>query len=205
MEREGKTNREENVGMEPRRRGEVSRMETLPMYSPFGMMRRMADEMDRMFEGFGFPAMGLGSWGGGSPWMGSQGFLPQVEMCEQDGKLMIKADLPGLTKDDVKVEMTDDSLVIEGERKSENEQREQGMYRSERSYGQFHREIRLPEGVKAETANATFKNGVLEVTLEAPQHSQDRRRIQIQGEDSGKQSGKESGKESSKESGRSAA
>src|SRR3954468_2476512 len=163
MEREGKTNREENVGIEPRRRGEVSRMETMPMYSPFGMMRRMADEMDRMFEGFGFPALGLGSWGG-SPWMGSQGFLPQVEMGEQDGKLMIKADLPGLTKDDVKVEITGDSLVIEGERKSENETREQGMYRSERSYGQFHREIRLPEGVKPETANATFKNGVLEVT-----------------------------------------
>src|SRR3954465_991497 len=108
MEREGKTNREEKGGMEPRRRGEVSRMETPPMFNPFGMMRRMADEMDRMFEGFGFPSMSLGSWGGGSAWM------PQVEMGEQDGKLMIKADLPGLTKDDVKVEITGDSLVIEG-------------------------------------------------------------------------------------------
>ena len=182
MQRESKTNRDENVGIEPRRRGEVSRMETWPMYSPFGMMRRMADEMDRMFEGFGLPTMGLGSWGGGSPWTRSEGFLPQVEMAERDGKLVITADLPGLTKDDVKVEMTNDSIIIEGERKSGNETREQGMYRSERSYGSFYRAIPLPEGIDASGCNATFKDGVLEVTLpKPPQQASRARRIDVRG------------------------
>ena len=76
----------------------------------------------------------------------------------------------------------DDAILIEGERKYEHEERDQGVYRSERSYGQFRRQIPLPEGVKTDTATATFKNGVLEITMEAPL-AKTRRRIQIQGEE----------------------
>ena len=134
---------------------------------------------DRVFEGYGFPALERSSL-----WATSETFSPHVDMFERDGKLVISADLPGLTKDDVKVDITEDAVLIEGERKYEHEQREEGVYRSERGYGQFRRQIPLPEGVKSETAKANFKNGVLEVTMEAPQIAKNRRRIQIQGEES---------------------
>jgi HSP20 family molecular chaperone IbpA len=74
-----------------------------------------------------------------------------------------------LTKDDVNVEITDDAINISGERRNEDEERREGYYRSERSYGGFFRSIQLPEGANAEDANATFNNGVLEITMEAPQ------------------------------------
>src|SRR4030095_3006522 len=94
-------------------------------------------------------------------------FSPQVDIFERNGKLVVRADLPGMTKDDITVEVTDDAVVMDGESRYEHEEKETGIYRSERSYGRFHREIPLPEGVKTENATATFKNGVLEVTLDA--------------------------------------
>ena len=138
-----------------------------------------------LFENFG---MGRGFfptdfWQGGREAM-MAAWSPRIEMSEEDGKVRISADLPGLIKDDVKVDITEDAVLIEGERKYEHEQREEGVYRSERGYGQFRRQIPLPEGVKSETAKANFKNGVLEVTMEAPQIAKNRRRIQIQGEES---------------------
>jgi HSP20 family protein len=181
MARERSKNREENQAIEPRRRGQMSRMESWPAFSPFSMMRRFADEMDRMFEGFGLPNMERLS-----PWSSVERFSPEVDIFERNGKLVVRADLPGLSKDDVKVDITDDAVVLEGERKYEHEEREQGLYRSERGYGHFLRHIPLPEGVKTDTATATFKNGVLEITMDAPQLSKSRRRIQIQGEESQK-------------------
>ena len=187
MARERSKNREESQAVEPGRRGQLSRSETWPSVGPFGMMRRLSHEMDRMFdrmfEGYRFPTTeGLGS---GTV---SERFSPNLDIFERDGKLVIRADVPGLTKDDMKVDVTEDSILIEGERKYEHEQREEGVYRSERGYGQFRREIPLPEGVKTDTATATFKNGVLEVTMEAAaEPSKSRRRIQIQeGESSSK-------------------
>jgi hypothetical protein len=87
--------------------------------------------------------------------------------------------LPGLTKDDVNVEITDDAINISGERRNEDEERREGYYRSERSYGGFFRSIQLPEGANAEDANATFNNGVLEITMEAPQLQSRGRRLEI--------------------------
>jgi HSP20 family protein len=108
-------------------------------------------------------------------------FSPHVDVFEKNGKLVITADLPGLNKDDVKVDITEDAVMIEGERQYEHEERGEGVYRTERSYGHFHRQIPLPPGVKTDTATAIFKNGVLEITMEAPQLSKNRRRIEIQG------------------------
>ena len=181
MARERSKNREESQAMETRRPHQVSRTEPWPAFSPFRMMRRFADEMDRMFEGFGFPTLERSS-----PFAGER-FSPEIDIFERDGKLVISADLPGLTKDDVKVDITEDAVIIEGERKYEHEEREEGLYRSERSHGRFQRHIHLPDGVKSETATAAFKNGVLQITMEAPQSSKNRRRIQIQGEETGGQ------------------
>jgi len=192
MARDRSKNREETQAMEPREHGQLSRTEGWPTVGPFSMMRRFADDVDRMFdrmfEGSGFPSLQRFN-----PW-GAEHFSPQLDIFERDGKIVVRADLPGLSKDDVKVDVTDDSIMIEGERKSEHEERQEGVYRSERSYGQFRRQIPLPEGAKPDTATASFKNGVLEVTVEAPHPTKNRRRIQVQGgEESGQRPGQKPG------------
>lgn len=139
--------------------------------SPFAAMRRMMQDMDRMFTS---------NWPGSQMQGEPQTWLPPVEVSEQEGNLLIRADLPGLSKDDVKVELTDEGLVLRGERKREHEERKGQMYRSERSYGSFFRCIPLPEGAKAEQAKAQFNNGVLEVKIPVPEEHQRRREIPIQ-------------------------
>jgi HSP20 family protein len=143
--------------------------------SPFALMRRFSEEMDQYFEQL---------WSGRSESRmapaGRELFSPPVEVSERDGQLTVCVDLPGLTKDDVHVELTDDALLITGERRSEHEERQGGMFRSERHYGSFRRQIPLPEGVNTEQATATFKDGVLQVTMPAPQRRERSRRIEIQ-------------------------
>ena len=152
---------------------------------PFAFMRRFSEEMDRLFADFGFgrdwltPSFGrdLASRGFGD--FGEALWSPQIEMFGRDGQLIVRADLPGLTKDDVRVEVTDNSINLSGERKSEREEKDAGYYRSERSYGSFYRSIPLPEGVNADGANATFKNGVLEIAMAAPQAKPRGRRLEV--------------------------
>ncbi len=89
-------------------------------------------------------------------------------MLQRNNELVIRADLPGLSKDDVKVDVTEDAVTIQGERKREHEEEKGGVYRSERSYGSFSRVIALPEGAMTDQAKASFKDGVLEITMPAP-------------------------------------
>lgn len=137
--------------------------------NPFSIMRRMSEEMDRTFGHF----FGQASGGGGS-------WYPAIEVAEENGQLHVHAELPGLKPEDVKVEINDDSLIIRGERKSERQHHIGRAYRSERSYGEFYREVALPEGVNAEQAKAEFRNGVLEITVPVPQQASQRRSIPIQ-------------------------
>ena len=135
--------------------------------SPFSLMRRMSEDMDRMFTGQGGTASReMGLW------------APPIDVREKDGNLVISAELPGLNKEDVKVEVHEDALVLQGERKREWEEERGGVRRSERTYGSFYREIPLPEGAKADQAKAQFNNGVLEVTIPIPE-SQQRKPRQI--------------------------
>jgi HSP20 family protein len=136
--------------------------------NPFSLMRRMSEEMDRTFSSF------FGQSGRGGTW------FPAIEVAEQSGQLQVHAELPGLKPEDVKVEVTNDSLILRGERKSEQEQRSGGTYRSERRYGEFYREIPLPEGVNPDDAKAQFRNGVLEITVPIPEQASNRRQIPIQ-------------------------
>lgn len=89
-------------------------------------------------------------------------------MFEKDHRLVTKIDLPGLKKEDVKVEVTDGHLAISGQRKSEAEEKKDDFYRCERQYGSFYRVVPLPEGVKLEDVKATFSDGVLEVSVPLP-------------------------------------
>jgi HSP20 family protein len=135
--------------------------------SPFALMRRLMHEMDRPFWGLEPREM--------------EGWAPAVEVTEKGDNLVVSADLPGLTKDEVKVDITNEGLVIQGERKREHEEKHEGYYRSERSYGRFYRVIPLPEDASLDKARARFNNGVLEVTIPVPASQRKRREIPIEG------------------------
>lgn len=128
---------------------------------PFNQFRRLSDQMERWFETFA----GVRRADRGSE---MSFWAPDVETFLRDDKFVVRADLPGLTKDDVKVDVTDDSILIQGERQKTHEEQREGFYRSERIYGRFYREIPLPEGALAETAEADYRDGVLEITVTAP-------------------------------------
>lgn len=147
--------------------------------SPFSLMSRFSEEMGRLFEDFGFGRQFWPDWGREFGGLEKSMWSPQVELFEKDQKLILRADLPGLSKDEVDVEMTDDAVVLRGERRQEREEDEEGYYRSERSYGSFYRQIPLPAGVDVEEAQATFRNGVLEIEMPAPAREPRRRRIEI--------------------------
>jgi HSP20 family protein len=146
--------------------------------------------MDRIFEDFGFagPSLSLspllsGSQGQGvsrgSPSIAGMGWMPQIETRRRGDDLVVHADLPGLRKEDVHVEVDDGILTISGERSHEHEDERDDYYRSERSYGQFYRAIPLPEGVDENACEATFKDGVLEVSIPLPKQ-QEKKAKQVQ-------------------------
>jgi HSP20 family protein len=137
--------------------------------SPFTLMRRLTEDLDRMFSGFG---------AGGGREMGV--LAPPVDVRESNGNLVVTTELPGLSKDDVQVEVEQDRLIIRGERKREQEENREGVHRSERYYGAFYREIPLPDGVKADQAKAQFNNGVLEITMPIAEEQRRKRAIPIE-------------------------
>ncbi|MDR3636380.1 MAG: Hsp20/alpha crystallin family protein [Isosphaeraceae bacterium] len=156
--------------------------------SPFGVLRRFAHEMDRLFEDFGLErGLHAPSFFGRTRDLlrREQGMLqadwaPHVDVFEKEGHLVVRADLPGVSKEDVKVEVTDEALTIHGERKQEHEEKREGYYCSERTHGSFFRSIPLPEGAEGAKATASFRNGVLEVSVPTPKSAQPKpRRVEI--------------------------
>ena len=141
--------------------------------SPFSFMRRFVSEMDSLFEDFGFgaPFAISGSLGRGQSGGEANLWSPQIDVTTRDGQLQVHADLPGMRQEDVHVSVHDGVLSISGERANQHEQNRGGVYRRERSYGSFRRDIALPEGVDAESIKASFENGVLEVTMPLPKES----------------------------------
>jgi len=150
------------------------RSEGALLTNPFPFMRRLTEEMDRAF--------GLGPSFFGLTEPDTATWVPPIEIFERDNKFFVRAELPGLVKEDVKVAVVHDEITIEGERKMEKEEKKQGFYRTERSYGAFYRRITLPEHVKAEAAKATFKDGVLEIEIPTiPVPEVKKRTLEIQG------------------------
>jgi HSP20 family protein len=96
-------------------------------------------------------------------------WTPAVDLTETEGHYVLKADLPGLTDEDVHVEVENNVLTVSGERKAESEETHKGFRRVERSYGSFTRRLTLPEGVDADAIKATVTNGVLEVRIPKPE------------------------------------
>jgi HSP20 family protein len=140
--------------------------------SPFTLMRRLTDDIDRMFSGMGSPVQGQGTETG--LW------IPPVEVREEGKDLIVQVELPGLDDEDVKIELRNDALVIQGEREREAKDEQGGIRRSERFYGSFYRVIPLPEGVNAEQAQAQLNNGVLQIRIPMTEAAQRTRQIPIQ-------------------------
>jgi HSP20 family protein len=91
---------------------------------------------------------------------------PAIEVYEKDNKVVVKAELPGIDKKDIKIGLERDILTISAETKAEKEEKKRGYYYSERSFGSMQRSIRLPEGIKTEDIKASYKDGILKI--EAP-------------------------------------
>jgi HSP20 family protein len=137
--------------------------------SPFSLMRRMSEEFDRLLaEGNGREQV-------------ERAWAPAVEVISRDGNYTVRAELAGLKPEDVKLEITDDAIVLQGERKEEHEETKEGIHMTERRYGRFYRAIPLPEGAKTDEARARFENGVLEVTVPTEEQKSKNREIPIQG------------------------
>ena len=132
---------------------------------PFMDLGRWEREMDRMMDDFFDRRM--------RPWWPARWFrgmdaelaAPAVDVFEDKNDIVVKAELPGIEKNNVEVNLTDHMLTIKGEKKKEEETKEENYYRSERSYGSFLRTVELPKDVHADKVKAAFKNGILEVRL----------------------------------------
>jgi HSP20 family protein len=139
--------------------------------NPFSLMRRVTEEMDRVF----------GDSGGTREGAGDVLWAPAIEVSEREGNFVVRAELPGLKPEDVRLEIENDALVLQGERKYEHEEEKGGTRRTEIRYGRFYRSIPLPEGANVEQVRARFDNGVLEVTVPMAEQQSQRKQIPIQG------------------------
>lgn len=149
----------------PEVKREIAREPRLLPAHPFNLMRRLSPEMDRVFDELGIRPL-FPVWGRELPAEGV--WSPNIEVFEKETELILRADLPGLTREQVKVTATEEALTIEGERKREEKETREGYFRSECTYGSFVRTIPLPEGAMGDKAKAVFKNGVLEITIPVP-------------------------------------
>ena len=107
--------------------------------------------------------------------------LPAIDVSDEDEALKVTAELPGMSKDDIEVTVADGCLTLRGEKRHDDEQREKGVYRTERFYGYVHRALPLPDDVDGDAAEASFENGVLTVRLPKVARADDSRRIEIAG------------------------
>jgi HSP20 family protein len=144
----------------------------LVRWEPVREVRTVQQEMHRLFGTFFDSQAGYGvRANGGRP----RRWIPAMDLVEQEDRFVLRADLPGLSEDDVKIELDDNVLTISGERTSEQEERRDGYYRVERASGSFSRSLVLPEGVDADSVDARFENGVLEVSVPKPAERKPRR------------------------------
>jgi HSP20 family protein len=140
-------------------------------WEPLRELNSLQHEMNRMFNTVFGDQPGNG---------GARRWIPAMDLLETDEHFVLRADLPGLSEDDVKVELEDNILTVSGERRAESEDRQEGYHRVERAFGSFTRSLTLPRGVKSDEISARFDNGVLEVRIPKPEETKPRR-IAIEG------------------------
>lgn len=146
---------------------------TVPAVPVFGTdIDRFFDRMFEEFRPLSWPHL----WSPeGWPWKALRERLPAIDVYEEQDDIVVKADLPGVTKDDIEVNVTGSTLTIKGEKKKEEETKDQDFHRWERSYGSISRSVDLPAEVKSDQVKATLKDGVLEVRLPKTEHAKKQR------------------------------
>ena len=137
-------------------------------WEPARELHSIQQEMNQLFGTF-FDSPAGGNGGRLGRW------IPAIDLIEEGDHYVLRADLPGLNEDDVKVELEDNVLTISGERRSEHEDKKEGYYRIERASGGFSRSLTLPEGVDSDSVHANFDKGVLEVSIPKPEQRKPRR------------------------------
>jgi HSP20 family protein len=142
----------------------------LVRWDPARELDSLQSDMNRLFDGF------FGSRPGNSSRYSR--WIPAMDLVESDEHLVLRADLPGLSEEDVEIEIKDSVLTVSGERKSEHEDKGEGFHRVERAYGHFSRTLTLPDGIDADAVTAAFDKGVLEVRIPKPAQRQPTR-VQI--------------------------
>jgi HSP20 family protein len=136
----------------------------LVRWDPARELDSLQSDMNRLFDRF-FDTRPAGNGGAVRRW------IPAMDLVENEGSLVLRADLPGMTEGDVEIEVKDGVLTVSGERRSDSEEKSEGFHRVERSFGRFSRALSLPEGVDAAKIGASFDNGVLEVTIPKPEET----------------------------------
>src|SRR5436190_8003608 len=137
-------------------------------WEPAREVNSLQSEMNRLFNTF-FGDSPAGEAGNFRRW------VPAMDLVETDDHFVLRADLPGMSEEDVSIELEDNVLTISGERKSEHEERREGYYRLERATGAFSRSLTLPQGVDPNAIQARFDKGVLEVRVPKPEERKPRR------------------------------
>jgi HSP20 family protein len=168
-----------------RQENRIARRGLSPFMSPFALLQRiLTDDLAGMFTEPGIRSLSTAGAGAGTA-DDVMTWAPKVDVVQRGNELVVRADLPGLKPDDVTVDVTDDSIVLSGRRQQEQVEENGSVYRYERAFGSFFREIPLPEGSLVDQATATFKDGVLEITVPAPPEQVSRgRRLEINSEGS---------------------
>jgi HSP20 family protein len=158
--------------------------------SPFRGFYDMQSEMNRMFdEVFGDVARRSGRQQGDAPTR----WAPVLDVLQEDGDVVVRAELPGVRPDDVDITLHNGVLTISGERKAEEQREGSGYYVRERRYGSFRRSMTLPQGVDESSISARFDGGVLEVRVSGAAAVQEPKRIQIEAGDEGSNNGTSEG------------
>jgi HSP20 family protein len=135
-------------------------------WEPLRELTTLQNEMNRLFNtAFDTPAGN----GGARRWM------PAMDLVETGDHFVLRADLPGMSEEDVSIEIEERVLTISGERKSQHETTKEGYHRVERAFGKFARSLTLPEGVDAEAVTANFDKGVLEISIPKPEEKKPRK------------------------------
>ena len=143
---------------------------TIVRWEPLREFSTLQNEVNRLFNSvFDTPASGGGNGGTLRRWM------PAMDLVETQDDFVLRADLPGLSEEDVNIELEDTTLTVSGERKAEHEERNEGSYRVERAFGSFSRSLTLPPGVDPDAVTASFDKGVLEVHIPKPEQRKPRR------------------------------
>jgi HSP20 family protein len=142
-------------------------------WEPLRELTSLQSEMNRLFNTV-FDTPAPGNAGTMRRWM------PAMDLVESGDHFVLRADLPGMSEEDVKIEIEDGTLTLSGERKAEHEEREEGYYRVERAFGSFSRSLTLPKGINPDAVTARFDRGVLEVRIPKPEERKPRR-IEIGG------------------------